>query len=267
MTEQSAGMTDLDARLDLTVVNAVATVTITNPAKRNAMTAAMWRDLPPLLDRLAADPAVRVVVLTGAGAHFCAGADLTDLTELRDNGGGSLTTVAEAHLAAFPKPTIARISGYCVGGGCQLAVACDLRFAGSDALIGVPPAKLGIVYPAATTRRLVELIGPSAAKFLLFSADPVDAARAAAIGLVDEIVPAAGLADRVAAFAATVASRSQLTIAAAKEIVAMAGRGGVDADRMAYWHREAVTGPDAAEGVAAFAERRAPEFTWSWEKA
>jgi enoyl-CoA hydratase/carnithine racemase len=248
-------------RLDLALDGAVATVTITNPAKRNAMTAGMWRDLPPVLDRLAADQAVRVVVLTGAGEHFCAGADLADLTELRDNGGGSLPTVAEAHLAAFPKPTIAMISGYCIGGGCQLAVACDLRFASVGAFIGVPPAKFGIVYPAATTRRLVELIGPSAAKFLLFSADPVDAPRAAAMGLVNEVVPAADLADRVAGFAATVASRSQLTIAAAKEIVG----GGLGADRLAYWHRQAAEGPDAAEGVAAFAERRAAAFTWRGE--
>jgi len=258
-------------RLDLSIDGAVATVTITNPAKRNAMTVGMWRALPSLLDRLAADAAVRVVVLTGAGDHFCAGADLADLTELRDNGGGSLTTVAEGHLAAFPKPTIARISGYCVGGGCQLAVACDLRFAAAGALIGVPPAKLGIVYPAATTRRLVELVGPSAAKFLLFSADPVDAARAAAMGLVDEVVPDDALAERVAGFAATVASRSQLTIAAAKEIVAMAVRGDLDADRgtdrLAYWHRQAADGPDAAEGVAAFAERRPAAFTWRWETA
>jgi len=259
-----------DARVEVEVAGPVATILINNPARRNAMTVGMWRALPPLLDRLADDPAVRVLVLTGAGDHFCAGADLTDLTELRDNGGGSLTTVAEGRLAAFPKPTIARISGYCVGGGCQLAVACDLRFAAAGALIGVPPAKLGIVYPAATTRRLVDLIGASAAKFLLFSADPVDAARAAAMGLVDEVVPAdvpGALAERVAGFAATVASRSQLTIAAAKEIVAMAVRGRVDPDRLAYWHRQAADGPDAAEGVAAFAERRPANFTWRWESS
>jgi enoyl-CoA hydratase/carnithine racemase len=254
-----------DARLDLAIAGAVATVTITNPAKRNAMTVAMWRALPPLLDRLAVDPAVRVVVLTGAGEHFCAGADLTDLARLKDDGAGSLTTVAEEHRAAFPKPTIARISGYCVGGGCQLAVACDLRFAAAGARIGVPPAKLGIVYPAATTRRLVDLVGPSAAKFLLFSADPVDAARAAAMGLVDEVVPADGLDERVAGFAATVAGRSQLTIAAAKEVVAMAARGRMDEARLVYWHRQAADGPDAAEGVAAFAERRPPAFTWRIE--
>ena len=146
------------SRLDLSIDGAVATVTISNPAKRNAMTVGMWRALPPLLDRLAADPAVRVLVLTGAGDHFCAGADLTDLTELRDNGGGSLTTVAEGHLAAFPKPTIARISGYCVGGGCQLAVACDLRFAAEDSRFGVTPAKLGIVYPPSTTHRLARAL-------------------------------------------------------------------------------------------------------------
>src|SRR6185369_2798694 len=153
---------------------------------RNAMTVAMWSALPGILDGLAADPAVKVVVLAGAGGTFCAGADINDAAAIGREGQGSVAVLAEEALAAFPKPTIARISGYCVGGGCQLAVACDLRFAAAGARIGVPPAKLGIVYPAATTRRLVELIGPSAAKFLLCSADPVDAVRAAAMGLVDE---------------------------------------------------------------------------------
>ncbi|MFH8344601.1 enoyl-CoA hydratase/isomerase family protein [Streptomyces sp. NPDC018045] len=235
-----------------------ATVILSHPAKRNAMTTEMWRDLPPLLERLAADRAVRVLVLTGAGGTFCAGADIGSL---RGSAGAEkgLATAAEEALAAFPKPTLAAIRGYCVGGGCQLAAACDLRFAEEGALFGVTPAKLGIVYPASATRRLVRLVGPSAAKYLLFSGELVDCARALRTGLLDEVQPEGELDKRVAAFTAVLASRSQLTQAAAKEFA----DGPADAERVAHWEAEAGKSGDTAEGVAAFLERRTPRFTWT----
>ncbi len=238
-----------------------ATVTISNPAKRNAMTVRMWRELPVLLDRLAADPAVRVVVLTGAGRTFCAGADISGL---RDQPEPGVTAVAaEEALAAFPKPTIALVRGHCVGGGCQLAVACDLRFAAQGATFGVTPARLGIVYPASSTRRLAALVGPATAKFLLLSAELVDAERALRTGLVDELLPDGELDARVAGFAAVLASRSQLTQAAAKEFVGVPSHADVPADRLAHWDRQARGGTEAAEGLAAFLERREPRFTWT----
>ncbi len=244
------------ARLTHTVADGVATVVISNPAKRNAMTAAMWRALPPLLGQLAADTAVRALVLTGEGATFCAGADISSLREPGESP-QALAVAAEEALAAFPKPTVAAVRGYCVGGGCQLAAACDLRFAETDALFGVTPAKLGIVYPSSSTRRLVSLVGPSAAKYLLFSGELTDAARALRTGLVDEVLPAGELGKRVAEFTRIVASRSQLTQAAAKEFAT--GR----TDRDAHWQEQAQSGGDTAEGVAAFLERRAPRFTWT----
>ncbi|MET9864322.1 enoyl-CoA hydratase/isomerase family protein [Streptomyces smyrnaeus] len=254
----------------------VATVTIDHPAKRNAMTPAMWRRLPVLLDRLAADPAVRVLVLTGADGTFCAGADIGALRETAQDrtqedgeaGGGSggdsareqqsLAVAAEEALAAFPKPTLAAVRGHCVGGGCQLAAACDLRFAAHDALFGITPAKLGIVYPASSTERLVRLVGPATAKFLLFSGELVDAGRALRTGLVDEVLPENELDTSVAAFARTLTARSALTQAAAKEFAD--GRTGPD--RVEHWQRESADGGEAAEGVAAFLERRAPRFGW-----
>ncbi|GAB3856750.1 hypothetical protein GCM10029963_53650 [Micromonospora andamanensis] len=127
-----------DAGLVVEVAGAVATVVIRNPGRRNAMTPAMWRQLPVLLDGLEVDPAVRVVVLTGADGTFCAGADLGDLDELLAAGDGSIAVVAEERLATFAKPTVAVVRGACVGGGCQLAVACDLRIAAADARFGVP---------------------------------------------------------------------------------------------------------------------------------
>lgn len=245
-----------DAALLHTVADGVATVVISRPAKRNAMTASMWRALPELLPELAADPAVRVLVLTGAGATFCAGADISALTGPEDDDPQVLMVAAEEALAAFPKPTLAAIRGYCVGGGSQLAAACDLRFAEEGASFGVTPAKLGVVYPASSTRRLARLVGPAAAKYLLFSAELIDADRALRIGFLDELLPAGQLEKRVAEFARVLVSRSQLTQAAAKEFAD--GR----TDRESHWAAQAAGSGDTAEGVAAFLERRAPVFRW-----
>ncbi|MZD09533.1 enoyl-CoA hydratase/isomerase family protein [Streptomyces sp. SID5785] len=236
------------------VTDGVATVVITHPAKRNAMTDAMWAALPPLLADLAADPAVRALVLTGAGDTFCAGADISTLGQGAAPG---LALAAEDALAAFPKPTLAVVRGYCVGGGCQLAAACDLRFAAEGAQFGVTPARLGIVYPASSTRRLADLVGPASAKYLLFSGELIGTERALRTGLVDEVWPAAELDARVTAFTRVLTARSGLTQAAAKEFVA--GR----ADRAGHWAEQARTSGDGAEGAAAFLERRAPRFTWS----
>ncbi|WP_217552463.1 enoyl-CoA hydratase/isomerase family protein [Streptomyces sp. GbtcB6] len=246
----------MESRLDHQVRNAVATVVIGNPAKRNAMTAEMWRALPPLLDALAADPAVRALVLTGEGGTFCAGADISTLRGSSAEA-QTLAVAAEEALAAFPKPTLAAVRGHCVGGGSQLAAACDLRFAEEGALFGVTPAKLGIVYPAASTRRLVSLVGPATTKYLLFSGELIDAERALRTGLVDEVLPEGELDKRVAEFTRTLAARSQLTQAAAKEFAN--GR----ADRDAHWAEQARGSGDTAEGVAAFLERRQPRFTWA----
>ncbi|MEW1724622.1 enoyl-CoA hydratase/isomerase family protein [Streptomyces sp. NPDC093109] len=238
-----------------TVTDGIATVVIHHPAKRNAMTVPMWRELPALLGRLAADPAVRVLVLTGAGDTFCAGADIASLRgpDSREDP-PALAVRAEEALAAFPRPTIAAVRGYCVGGGCQLAAACDLRFTEEGARFGVTPARLGIVYPEPSTRRLVSLVGPATAKYLLFSAELIDAERALRTGLVDEVLPAGELDKRVPEFARVLGTRSALTQEAAKEFVA--GR----TDRGAYWAERARAGGDTAEGVAAFLEGRAPVF-------
>ncbi|MEU9011562.1 enoyl-CoA hydratase-related protein [Streptomyces sp. NPDC048479] len=243
-------------QLTHTVADGVATVVISNPAKRNAMTAGMWRALPELLGQLAADQEVRALVLTGEGPTFCAGADISSLREPGEDP-QALAVRAEEALAAFPKPTLAAVRGYCVGGGCQLAAACDLRFAEEGALFGVTPAKLGIVYPSSSTRRLVSLVGPAAAKYLLFSAELIDTERALRTGLVDEVLPGGQLGKRVAEFTRIIASRSQLTQAAAKEFAT--GR----TDRDTHWEEQARRSGDLTEGVAAFLERRVPRFTWT----
>lgn len=245
----------------VSAADGTATVTISNPARRNAMTVAMWESLPGLLAGLAADPAVRALVLTGAGDTFCAGADITDFTAPGGSRGAQDAAVAaEEALAAFPKPTIAAVRGFCVGGGCQLAVACDLRFAARGARFGVTPARLGIVYPASSTRRLAQLTGPATAKYLLFSAELIDDERALRCGLVDEVLPPDGLDKRIREFTGVLRSRSQLTQAAAKEFTAAAVP---DGGRLAHWAEQARLSGDTAEGVAAFLERRDPHFTWT----
>ncbi|GAA1196446.1 enoyl-CoA hydratase/isomerase family protein [Streptomyces hebeiensis] len=246
----------MEPQLPHTVADGVATVVIHRPDKRNAMTPSMWRQLPPLLARLAADPAVRVLVLTGAGDTFCAGADISSLRD-PDEDTRAPVVAAEEALAAFPKPTLAAVRGYCVGGGCQLAVACDLRFAEEGAWFGITPARLGIAYPASSTRRLVSLVGPSSASYLLYSAELIGTERALRTGLVDEVLPAGGLGKRVAEFTRGLVARSRLTQAAAKESVS--GR----TDRDAHWARQARDSGETAEGVAAFLERREPHFTWT----
>lgn len=238
------------------VTDAVATVVIRHPAKRNAMTAEMWRALPPLLRTLAADARVRVLVLTGEGGTFCAGADISTLQGSPEEA-QRLAVLAEEALAAFPKPTLAAVRGHCVGGGAQLAAACDLRFAEQGALFGVTPAKLGIVYPASATRRLAALVGPATTKYLLFSGELIDAERALRTGFVDELLPEGELDKRVAEFTRVLASRSQLTQAAAKEFA-----NGLT-DREAHWARQARGNADTTEGVTAFLERRPPRFTWT----
>src|SRR4051812_15344507 len=236
--------------LVLTQDGPLATLVITNPAKRNAMTAAMWSALPAVLDTLARDPAVRVLVLAGAGGTFCAGADITEAAAIARAGDASLAVTAERALADFPKPAIARIDGYCVGGGCQLAVACDVRISSGSARFGVTPAKLGIVYPPATTRRLAALIGPARAKLLLFTADLFDAPAAERMGLVDVVVPDEVLSATVDDLATTMATRSQLTLRAAKAVLG---------DRPVPAQDE----QELTEGLEAFTARRPPAFTWS----
>jgi enoyl-CoA hydratase/carnithine racemase len=247
---------------------AVAVLTIDRPDKRNAMTARMWADLPGVLADVADDPAVRVLVVTGAGGSFCAGADISDLLGgadpddpmadvRRDN------LAAQTALRSFPKPSIAMIRGHCIGGGVEIATACDLRFTDPTGVFGVTPAKVGIVYAPTSTRTLMDLVGPATTKYLLFSGEFIDAPTALRTGLVDRLVDAADLESEVHRFAAVLASRSALTQRATKEVVAALADGEDGASAVGRWYRETVSSGELAEGVTAFTERRPPRFPWS----
>lgn len=241
-----------------------ATVWLDRPAKRNSVTYAMWRAIAETATALAEDPGVRVLVVRGVGDHFCAGADIAGLGAAAEADYAAVNRAAHDALVAFPKPTIAFVTGSCVGGGAQIAAACDLRIADTTAIFGITPARLGVVYGGYGIERVVALIGPSAAKHLFYSAELIGADRALRIGLIDEVHDPAAALDRLAAFTALVATRrSLLTQMAAKAMVEEAARGGIDPATEARWHAVAADAPDLAEGVAAFLDRRDPHFEWT----
>ena len=258
---------DADEPIRVTSDGAVATIWLNRPSKRNAMSYEMWASLHERASLLATDRSVRIVVLRGAGQHFCAGADITELNVARrsdERPFAEVNNAAEAALAALPKPTIAYISGDCIGGGCALAVDCDLRIATTDARFGITPAKLGIVYPSASLERVTHLLGPAKTKRLLFTGELISADEALRIGLVDEVVSGAGGVQRLATLTGVLAARSLLTQAATKSMVAhVAAHGVVPGDVQEHWKNVAAVARDGAEGIAAFVEKRSPHFTWS----
>ena len=244
----------------------VATIWLDRPAKRNAMTYAMWAGLGEVCRSLGDDASVRVVVLRGNGGHFCAGADIGELLVERPAGAASFHQVnmtAERALAELAKPTVAFVEGDCIGGGCALAIDCDLRIAVTGSRFGITPAKLGVVYPAASHERVGRLLGPAAAKLLLFTGRLVDTATALRIGLVNEVHPPGQGEAALAALCAELAERSLLSQVASKQMIdAVAATGGVPADLERHWAGVAAASGDLREGVAAFAERRPPKFSW-----
>lgn len=241
----------------------VAVITLNRPAKRNAVTLAMWGALAERTAELAADPAVRVLIIRGAGDHFCAGADISELTNGPGGEYARINWAAEEAIAAFPGPTIAEIRGNCIGGGVSIASACDLRFAAEGSTFGITPAKLGIVYPTNALERTVRLVGGSATKHLMFSGDLIDADRALRIGLVDEVVPAAGLTARVESYVAILLERSHLTQVATKAMVQeVITDGRVKPATTMKWETAMDQSGEVREGVAAFLGKRAVRWPW-----
>lgn len=245
----------------VTVDGAVATLTLNRPDKRNAVRQSMWAAIAAHVTALANDPDVRVLVVRGAGDHFCAGADISELT----NGpGGEYARVnwnAEEALANFPGPTVAQIRGNCVGGGVSIATACDIRIAGNEAVFGITPSKLGIVYPTNALERAVRLLGAPATKSLMYTGEIIGADRALAMGLVDEVHPVDALEARAEAWVATVLERSELTQTATKQMVDETVREGrVKPATTLHFESEMDRSGEVREGVAAFLGKRPPRW-------
>ena len=248
----------------------VAMLIMDNPSMRNAITQDMWQQFEDLLAQLDADDSVKVVVVRGAGAHFSAGADIASVQKvLHDpatgqSSGGDIT-VAENALARFRKPTIAAIDGYCVGGGWQIAGACDIRLASERAVYGITPAKIGIVYPLSGIKRLVELAGPATAKYLLLSGDFINADEALRLGLATKVLGRDGFWEAVHSLALHLSERSQFSAQGHKSLINAMSSGAGDeavAQLSSYWQAQMALSGDAAIGVAAFLAKEKPRFTW-----
>ena len=243
-------------------------VTINRPEVRNALTEEMWERLPRLVKQAAADPAVRAIVLRGAGDKaFAAGADIRELEEALAHPESAIVHRARVEAAMrsiedSPKPVLAMVSGYAMGGGCRLAVACDLRIAADNAQFGIPSAKLGYVISYECTRRLMALVGPGRASQMLLTAEPIKAAEALQIGLVEAVVPLAELEGHTLRLAEAMAKLSPTSLATAKEMIQAVMRdpalAGI-ADKTALM-RHCLESPDFREGVQAFKEKRQPKF-------
>ncbi len=256
------------SRLRCEINAGVAWLTIDNPARMNAMTLAMWQQLWDACTALAADAAVRMLVLRGAGnAPFCAGGDIIEFQTLRDTpekarsydavGAGAL-----AALRAFAKPTIAMIDGICLGGGLALAINCDLRILADSARIGITAARLGLSYDFAEVDMLVKLLGPANAKMMLYTGRHYDGAGAYALGLASEVHPAAELEGKVRALAAEISGNAPLSHLASKFIVetSLADPDQRDLAACKAWEERCLASADYAEAMEAFAAKRKPLF-------
>jgi enoyl-CoA hydratase/carnithine racemase len=246
----------------------IGTLTFNNPERHNAMSLDMWRGATAVLEQFEQDPAVRVIVLTGAGGKaFVSGADISKFESERD----TLDAVAEYNIAVdrfgqtlgeCSKPTIAMIRGYCLGGGVGIAVCCDLRIANDSSRYAVPAAKLGLGYGYANVRRIMDLVGPQFVTEMLLTARQFDSAQAARIGLVNHVVPDAEIETYVRDLAETIAGNAPLTIRAVKRIVRELRRNPNDADVAACdaLVKRCFESADYREGRQAFLEKRKPVF-------
>lgn len=245
----------------------LAWLTLNRPERRNAVTSAMWQAVPQFAAQLEADSSIRVALLRGAGQEaFSAGADIAEMhTALahpeRMQQMQAAVQDAQDVWARLPLPTIAVIHGACAGGGCGLALSCDIRLAAEDSFFSIPPAKLGLVYSLADTKRLVDLVGPSFAKEMLFTGRRVSAREAYDCGLVNHLFPAEMLIGAARDFALGIAANAQNSVRGAKRVVGALVDGVVsETAETRAWYDEAFATPEFAEGARAFVEKRKPRF-------
>jgi enoyl-CoA hydratase len=257
-----------EGKILLEANDGIGTITFNNPGKRNAMSLEMWEGFGDALAELRDDPAVRVVILAGAGGKaFVSGADISQFEKERHNAEAAeqysrRSSASRALLADYPKPTIACIRGFCIGGGMQVAMSADIRIAAQGSQFGIPAAKLGIAYGFDGLKHLVSLVGPSWARLLMFTGMRIDAAEALRIGLVDRVVPADELETSVQEIAATIAGNAPLAIAAAKLTIAEIFKDAEHRDMAAIKAigDRCMDSEDFREGRRAFMEKRKPLF-------
>lgn len=261
-------MKTCDDKMLLRKQEAVGHLIFNNPERHNAVSLEMWDAADGILDELEQDDEVRVVVLSGAGGRaFVSGADISKFE--RERGSEEAVRHYNARIKTvygrvhrFPKPTLAMIDGYCIGGGLNLAVACDLRFCSAKSKFGMPAARLALGYPYDAIKRLIEVVGPAAAKALMFSAEQIEAETAFRLGLVQKVLAEGELEGFVADYADRIAANAPLTIRAMKLISneIMQAPAAADLELCERLVAACFASEDYKEGRAAFMEKRTPAF-------
>ncbi|QSO47289.1 enoyl-CoA hydratase/isomerase family protein [Alicyclobacillus mengziensis] len=247
--------------------DAIGEVVLNRPEKRNALNLEMWNMLGEAIRTCGANPDVSVVLLRGANRTvFCAGADISEFQTVRRDSVANQAYSAAVKgvvmgLKKLPKPTIAMISGFCVGGGTEIAVACDFRFASTTVMMGITPAKLGFVYDVEETKMLVDLVGPSHTKDILLSARLMEAEEAFRIGLVDRLYREEDLEKETFKYIGLLLQNAPNSVRGAKAIIDGLVSGVSPEDPgLKQIVRDALDSPQYKEGVQAFIEKRRPEF-------
>jgi enoyl-CoA hydratase len=242
-------------------------MTFNKPERRNAVSLDMWEAMPDILHRFEDDPAVRVIVLKGAGDKaFVSGADISQFEKARSSAESNahydrMSEAAGKALSECNKPTIAMIRGWCIGGGLAIAIGCDLRIATEGSKFGIPAARLGVGYGAPGVKKLMELVGPSFTKEIFFTARHFSAAEAVAMGLINRVVPDVALEDYTRQYCVTIGENAPMTMHALKRSVAELVRGHEAdwalCDRLV---KACFESKDFIEGRRAFMEKRRPVF-------
>jgi enoyl-CoA hydratase len=266
---KSADKSFADGKILQSVADGVGVITFNNPEKRNAMSLDMWEGLGNALIELRDDADVRVVIMVGAGDKaFVSGADISQFEKTRHNAQASeeyskRSAAQRALLADYPKPIIACIRGFCLGGGMQVAMLADIRIAAENSQFGIPAAKLGIAYGYDGLKNLVSLVGPSWARLLMYTGMRIDSAEGLRIGLVDRVVPDAELWNSTLDIARTISGNAPLAIQAAKITIAQVLKDPEkrDMDAIKQASIACMDSEDFREGRRAFMEKRKPQFT------
>lgn len=250
------------------ITDGIGWLTFNQPEKRNAMSLEMWQGMGEVLDVFAADDTVRVVVMQGAGGRaFISGADISQFEQHRNSAEASdrynaIAGGARAKLAALTKPVIAKIEGFCIGGGLAVAMGADYRIASSNSEFGVPAARLSIIYPFEGIKALQALVGPGNAKKILFTGYRYPAPDAMRMGLIEEMTTPEDLDAVVLKHATTIAANAPLSIAGSKETIRELAKDEAERDvaRIVKMGADAMDSEDYAEGRRAFMEKRKPVF-------
>lgn len=256
-------------RVQTSLDDAVLHIRFNNPTKHNALSMDMWEALPGLLEQAESDDRVRLVVFSGAGdKSFISGADISQFEDLRaaKEAVKRYELTAESALQGiyqFAKPTIACIRGYCIGGGLNVAIACDIRIASADSVFSIPATRLGLGYRFSAMQNLVNLVGPGFAKDIFFTGRRLDAAEASRIGLVNRVVPPSDLDALLEEYTTAITTGAPLTIKAGKSILreVLKPSADVDVEQCRRLIADCFESQDYAEGRRAFMEKRKPQFT------